>query len=124
MNTSAQGLLLLAHGSRDPLWRQPFESMAQTIASRHTGPVVLAFLEFMQPTLNEGLHLLTQQGASQLSVCPLFLAAGHHLRHDVPALVQQWQTTHPQMSVTLREPLGCDATMQAAIADWALRSTV
>ncbi|HEX7435207.1 MAG TPA: CbiX/SirB N-terminal domain-containing protein, partial [Caldimonas sp.] len=48
------GLLLFAHGARDPRWSAPFEDVADRIRSAAPAlPVELAFLEFMAPTLTE-----------------------------------------------------------------------
>ena len=42
------GLLLFAHGARDPAWARPFEAVAQRLReSRPQTPLVLAFLEFI-----------------------------------------------------------------------------
>ena len=48
----ARGLLLFAHGARDPQWALPFEAVAQRCrAARGADRVALAFLEFMTPAL-------------------------------------------------------------------------
>jgi sirohydrochlorin cobaltochelatase len=47
-----QGLILFAHGARDPRWAAPFEDMAARIrAHGRSCAVRLAFLEFMTPDL-------------------------------------------------------------------------
>ena len=46
------GLILFAHGARDPRWAAPFEAVAaQVRAQRPDVQVRLAFLEFMTPSL-------------------------------------------------------------------------
>ncbi len=46
----SSAIVLFAHGARDPEWAQPFEKMRARIQERLPGtPVVLAFLELMQP---------------------------------------------------------------------------
>jgi len=46
------GLILFAHGARDPRWALPFEAVAARVRAQRPGvPVRLAFLEFMAPTL-------------------------------------------------------------------------
>ena len=57
MNTSQDttGLLLFAHGARDPNWARPFQAVADRCrAARGEGRVALAFLEFMTPDLVAG----------------------------------------------------------------------
>ena len=52
--TPCTGLLLFAHGARDPRWAAPFEAVAAAVRGARPGtPVQLAYLEFMSPTLLE-----------------------------------------------------------------------
>ncbi|TMH04580.1 MAG: cobalamin biosynthesis protein CbiX, partial [Betaproteobacteria bacterium] len=47
-----KGLLLIAHGARNPDWAAPFHDMAERVRAAQPGvPVELAFLELMSPTL-------------------------------------------------------------------------
>ena len=47
-----QGLLLFAHGARDPLWSLPFKAIAARILQQRPGLALeLAFLEFTAPDL-------------------------------------------------------------------------
>ena len=46
-----EGIVLFAHGSRDPEWAQPFERIAAELRDEFL--VELAYLERMKPTLEE-----------------------------------------------------------------------
>lgn len=49
---ATQGLILFAHGARDPRWALPFEQVAQRVRAMRPGLVVsLAYLELMPPRL-------------------------------------------------------------------------
>ena len=51
-NPMRQGLILLAHGARDPRWREPFERLADRVREKRPDVAVsLAFLELMAPDL-------------------------------------------------------------------------
>ena len=51
---AADGVLLFAHGARDPAWAGPFEGVAARLRAQAPGlKVALGFLEFMQPSLAE-----------------------------------------------------------------------
>ena len=81
-----RGLLLFAHGARDPRWALPFEDVAQRIrAADGSVPVALSYLEFMSPGLVEAGESLVAQGCTRVEVVPLFLGAGGHVRKDLPA---------------------------------------
>ena len=116
-----RGLLLFAHGARDPQWAQPFEAVAaRCAASRGTGRVALAFLEFMTPGLVAGGTRLVAQGCTAVDVVPLFLGAGGHVRKDIPVLMAQLAAAHPQVHFTLRPAIGEAVAVIDAMANVAL----
>ena len=116
-----RGLLLFAHGARDPQWAQPFEAVAaRCAASRGNGRVALAFLEFMTPGLVAGGTRLVAQGCTAIDVVPLFLGAGGHVRKDIPVLMAQLAAAHPAVHFVLRPAIGEAAAVIAAMADVAL----
>ena len=48
-----KALILLAHGSRDPSWAQPFEALAAALKEKHPGRrIELAFMELTEPSLD------------------------------------------------------------------------
>ena len=54
-----QGILLFAHGARDPAWARPFETIAARMREAAGGrPVALAYLELMEPRLDAAAHAL------------------------------------------------------------------
>lgn len=85
------GLVLLAHGARDPQWAAPFERVAERLRRlRPEVAVRLAFLEFMAPDLPAAAEALRQQdGCTRLEVVPMFLGVGGHVRRDLPALLER-----------------------------------
>ena len=116
-----RGLLLFAHGARDPLWAQPFQAVAaRCAAERGPGRVALAFLEFMTPGLVDGGSSLVAQGCTAVDVVPLFLGAGGHVRKDIPVLMAQLAAAHPGVHFSLRPAVGQAAEVIAAMAQVAL----
>lgn len=118
-----RGLLLFAHGARDPAWARPFEAIARRLREEAPGIAVsLAYLEFMSPGLVDAGTALVQAGCERVDVLPLFLGAGGHVRKDLPALLEQLQQQHPGVRWELRPAVGEDDAVIAAMAGWALRS--
>ena len=117
-----RGLLLFAHGARDPRWAAPFERVALRIgACRPALPVQLAFLEFMLPDMAQAGATLADAGCTQVDVVPLFLGTGGHVRKDLPALLAALAEARPQVTWTLRPAIGeidsvIEAMAQAALA--------
>ncbi|WP_334135521.1 sirohydrochlorin chelatase [Tepidimonas sp.] len=117
----ASGLILFAHGARDPLWAQPFERVADAVrAARPDWAVTLAFLEFMAPDLPGAGDYLSEIGCRQVTVLPLFLGVGGHVRRDLPALITDLHTRHPHVQWTLAPPIGEDSRLLQTLVTIAL----
>lgn len=127
------GILLFAHGARDPAWARPFEAAAQALRQRvaHAGEhtsvqdtqdVVLAFLEFMSPDLLTAGRDLAERGCQCVTVVPLFLGAGGHVRKDLPRLMDELAQAHPQVQWALSPAVGETDTLIQALAEsaWVL----
>jgi sirohydrochlorin cobaltochelatase len=126
ISTSADttGLLLFAHGARDPNWARPFEAVAQRCRARlGEQRVALAFLEFMAPDLVAGGSALVAAGCTEVAVLPLFLGAGGHVRKDIPVLMARLQDAHPAVRFSLRPAIGEAEGVIAAMAAVALGSS-
>jgi sirohydrochlorin cobaltochelatase len=117
-----RGLVLFAHGARDPEWARPFEAIRDRIhAQRPELPVALAYLEIMSPTLEEALDALAAQGASSITVVPLFMAQGGHLKKDLPRILDDIRARKPGLAVSLETAIGDVPELLDAIAAWVAR---
>ncbi len=117
-----RGLLLFAHGARDPNWALPFEAVVERI--RGAAPevaVALAYLDFMTPGIVEAGDSLAAAGCTRVEVLPLFLGAGGHVRKDLPLLVERLRQAHPAVQWLLRRTVGEDEAVIAAMAQCALQ---
>ena len=109
-----QGIILIAHGSRDPQWTEPFERIASCLAERLPAVcVALAYLEH-GPSLDEAVGALLGKGAGAIRVVPLFLGAGGHVKQDLPRLVAQNARAGVQLS--LEQAIGEQPQVIEAIA--------
>ena len=116
-----RGLLLFAHGARDPNWAIPFRAVAERVRAREADLVVeLAFLEFMTPTLKDAGAALAAAGCTRVDVVPLFLGAGGHVRKDLPELLAALRSSCPGTDWQLRRAIGEIDTVIDAMAAAAL----
>ena len=116
-----RGIVLFAHGARDPEWARPFERVRDRIrASRPECPIELAYLDFMSPTLDEAVAALVQEGASSVTVFPLFMAQGGHLKDDLPRMVEALRQSHPHLPICMETALGDVPEILEAISAWIL----
>jgi sirohydrochlorin cobaltochelatase len=119
--TTDEAILLFAHGARDPAWAKPFERIAERIRGASPGlRVELAFLELMAPALPEAIERLAGEGVGRVTLVPLFLAQGGHLKQDLPGLLAEVRQRHPQMRIEVTDAIGDVPALTDAIADWAL----
>jgi sirohydrochlorin cobaltochelatase len=116
-----KAIILFGHGSRDPLWRRPIEAVAVRLAAQQPELLVCcAYLELDQPDLPGATAQLVAQGASAITVVPMFLGTGKHAREDLPVLVQALRRTHPQVRLSLQQPVGEDSRVLDLLAKIAL----
>ena len=107
--------ILLAHGSRDMRWTQPFEDIASR-AKENNEAISLAYMELASPDLSEAVGNAKRAGASSITVLPLFFAAGKHLREDVPATLHKL-SQHLDVNIQLLPPIGEYADFQTAMVN-------
>lgn len=118
-----KAIILFGHGARDIRWREPFDRLATLWREQHSAtPVELAFLEMMQPSLEEAVTSLVGKGATHITVVPVFFGQGGHLRNDFPTLLQACQAKFPQVSLSATPAVGEDTAVLQAIVDFGART--
>lgn len=122
-NTSRQALILFAHGARAASWAAPFERLRDLTQARLPDTrVALAFLELMTPRLPELvaelLAELPEGDVLDATVVPVFLGQGGHVLRDLPLLLDELRTAHPQLRLKVVPAVGESASVLAAMADY------
>ncbi|MBX2859895.1 MAG: CbiX/SirB N-terminal domain-containing protein [Vampirovibrio sp.] len=113
-------LVLYAHGSRDPRWKQPFEKMLASLQeSVGATKVSLAYMEMATPTLTDVARQAAAEGVTELTVLPIFWSAGAHVSQDIPRIADSVHQEFPNLTMTVLPPAGehpkiVDALMQIA----------
>lgn len=121
MNTKA--VILFGHGARDVRWREPFDRLGSLWKARHPNtPVGLAFLELMQPSLEEAIASQVSAGAKEVVVVPIFFGRGGHLRNDFPILLTACQEKFPGVVLSATSAVGEDDAVLQAIIDFGARA--
>jgi sirohydrochlorin cobaltochelatase len=118
LRTMTTGIILFAHGARDPRWAEPFEAVLKQLRlASPENPAVLSFLEFMTPDLLTGATQLLDRGCTHITVVPLFLGAGGHVRKDLPVLIDGLREKYPQVSWQLTPAIGEAPSVVKAMAE-------
>ena len=115
------GVIVFAHGSRDPLWRLPVESVAQQISRRDPAAAVsCAYLELCEPDIATAAREMVLAGATRVRVLPLFFGMGKHAREDLPVLMRELKLAHPGVHFEQLPAAGEDPRLTALLAQIAL----
>lgn len=117
-DTNNTALLLFAHGSADPGWATPFMNLLMSMRARRPGKIVeLAYLERMHPDFDEAVDALHARGVRHVTVAPIFLAIGGHMKKDLPVLIESAKK-RTGIEFHVLPALGEVDSLIDSIADW------
>ena len=74
-----------------------------------------AHMELAAPSIADAFGRLVERGASRVVVSPLFLFPGRHVQEDIPELVAAAAEAHPDVEVTIADPIGMHPLVAAAL---------
>ena len=112
-------IILFAHGARDPEWAQPFHKIRDLVVDQLPVTLVkIAFLELMQPSLTDAVAELHAQDIQHITLIPLFLARGGHLKQDLPRLITDLQQLFPTVQIYIAPAIGEAPEILNGIALW------
>ena len=112
-----RGLVLFAHGARDPRWAEPFERLQQRVrALAPDAEVRLCYLELMHPNLEGAIDELVALGVEAIRVVPVFLGQGGHVRRDLTGLIAGVQGRFAGITISVAAPAGEDGGVLDALA--------
>jgi len=111
-------VLLCGHGSRDPEAIEEFEIAAAALR-RRLAPQDFAtgYLEFAQPTIQQGLADLMARDARRILAVPGMLFAASHVKNDLPWEMNSFMAANPGIEVRLGRDLAIDPKLLAAAAE-------
>src|ERR1700746_3846309 len=113
----SKALILFAHGAREPGWGEPFERLLLHVRNAAPGREVrLPFPGLMSPGLAEAAAEVIANGAKSISVVPIFLGQGGHVRRDLPALIEALRMRHPGVTIEWATPAGEEESVLEAMA--------
>lgn len=120
MPHTAEVLILFGHGAKDPEWAGSLIRVRNCLLERYPpSQVRLAFLEYLSPDLEGCVAEAVGGGAKAITILPMFIAQGGHLKREVPELVGKLRLRHPECRMTLAPPVGEAASITLALADHA-----
>ena len=116
-------IILFAHGARDERWAEPFARVVSKVRAAAPGVLIeLAYLEHLEPSLEQAARRLAKLGATTIRVVPLFLGRGGHLRVDVPRLIGAAEAALTDVAIELAPSAGEDDAVIDALAAYCVRA--
>lgn len=115
-------LLLIAHGSRRKDSNEEVARLAARVGTAAGGEyagVRYAYLELATPSIPEAIEDCLTAGAAEVIIVPYFLAAGRHVQEDIPAIIADKQSEHPEAAIRLTAHLGTASALPALLLNLA-----
>lgn len=104
---SAEGLLLVGHGSHCAVSAAQMHRIGDLVASELPDTAVeVGFLEMTDPPAGRVLDEMVARGCRRVVVLPLMLLAAGHTKSDVPAVVIEGRARHSGVEIVFGSALG------------------
>ncbi len=110
-----QGVIILAHGSRNTQAKDSFLRMVRLLKKRAGSSIVPAFFSLGDPTLEDAVGNLVDAGISKIAIFPYFLFDGNHVQKDIPALLSELKAKHPGTDFQVLKSLEHEPLMQEIV---------
>lgn len=113
-----EGVILLGHGSRRSEANQEIRNIAELVKAAG-GNVMYetSFLQFGEPTLPQAIEKLVRSGVKKITVVPLLLVVGNHIKVDLPAMLSEQKKLYPETTLLLAPHLGADPRIAEIVKD-------
>ncbi len=113
-----EALLVMVHGSPRAVANDDVFAVVDDVRQRRVYPIVeVGFMDCNEPTIPEAIQTCLAQGAEKVIGVPYFLHLGNHVANDLPALLEQAQSQHPEVEFWMGDFLGQDALVADVISD-------
>lgn len=109
-----EAIIYIAHGSRRNKANEKFVDFINKVMKKaSTIQQAYGFLEHSEPSAAQAIEACIEQGASVITVVPVFLLPGIHANVDIPVELERY----PNIVFHYGKPLGIDAIMVDILAD-------
>ncbi|MBD0380698.1 sirohydrochlorin chelatase [Paenibacillus sedimenti] len=100
-------VLFVGHGSREHEGNEEVRQFVKEIAEKMQGHIVeTCFLEFVEPTIMQGIDRCVELGASHVVVIPIILFAAGHAKIHIPSAIDDAKKKYPFVKFTYGRPIG------------------
>ncbi|MFB7142288.1 sirohydrochlorin chelatase [Gottfriedia sp. NPDC056225] len=105
-------VVYIGHGSRRQEGNEQFIHFIQSVIKNvAVQKQEYAFLELVEPTIQQTLEKVILEGAQKILVVPVLLFAAGHFKRDIPDELNLILDRFPQVKITITEPFGVHEKM-------------
>ncbi len=113
-----QGVLIVAHGSKDVESNETFFALFEKLKSKYDDKIIAgATIKFRDANIENGIINLIEQGVTEIKIVPYLLFMGNHFTNTIPSKVSRILENHPNVKVTYSDSLGNDSRIINILAD-------
>ena len=111
-DSNKKAIILMGHGSRVPDAGKHMEKVASGLRAKYGYNIVeICYMSRLGPHFPEIFEKCVVQGVAEIVVIPYFLHDGLHLVLDIPEMMQEIVTQHPEVKLVLGKNLGFDDSL-------------
>jgi sirohydrochlorin ferrochelatase len=102
-----QAVLYICHGSRvKEACEQARFFVSQAMADIDVPIQEVCFLELAEPSIEAGLRVCVERGATRVAAVPILLLTAAHAKEDIPNELAEVKQNYPDVTLTYGEPFG------------------
>lgn len=111
-----QAVILLGHGSIREQANVEVRSMWRMLAEQLPDLQISgSFVEVAEPTLEQEIGRLAEQGIERIVIVPMFLTRGNHLSNGIPRILEAMRQHYSHIQIELTRHLGVDPLLAEII---------
>jgi sirohydrochlorin cobaltochelatase len=115
-----KALILIAHGSKKEESNEEFRDLVNTIKAKDLNKyesIETAFLEFVEPSIEEITEKLYKRGVQEITFYPYFLNSGKHVIIDIPNIMESLKRRYPKIKFIQLPHFGLSKKIASIILD-------
>lgn len=113
-----KAVLYIGHGTRSKKGAAEANLFIESVMKKVNSPIQkLCFLELTEPDIKAGFEYCVREGASEITVVPLFLLAAGHIKEDIPEALGPLIKNNPGITVKMADPFGVQESILDAISE-------
>jgi sirohydrochlorin cobaltochelatase len=103
-----KAILFVGHGSKDCEGNDQVRQFIESMRRNWDDSILVqtCFLEFERPTVNQGIDVCVEKGASEIVVIPIMLLQAGHSKIHIPAAIDEAKKKYPFVKFTYSRPIG------------------